>query len=99
MTEMKRELQKVSFKDGLSVIETIVLVQKACKNEAVNRSNVFRWHPRFGEGREPVEDNERGGEPKSTRTEVNIAAVADLFKSDSRFALRMKEEPLNIPRL
>ena len=28
-----------------------------------------------------VEDDERGGHPKSTWTEVNIAAVADLVKS------------------
>jgi len=38
---------------------------------------------------ELVEDDERGGHPKSTRTEVNIAAVAELFKTDLRIALRM----------
>jgi hypothetical protein len=32
--------------------------------------------------RELVEDNERDGRTKSTRTKVNIAAVADLFKND-----------------
>jgi len=42
----------------------------------VNRSNVFRWYFRFRDGRGLVEDDERGGRPKSTRTEVNIAAVA-----------------------
>ena len=36
-----------------------------------------------------MEDDERGGRPKSTRTEVNIAAVAYLFKSDRRIASRM----------
>jgi len=44
-----------------------------------------------------VEDDERGGRPKSTRTEVNIAAVADLFKNDRRIASRMIAEYLNIP--
>jgi len=29
-----------------------------------------------------VEDDERGGHPKLTQTEVNIAAVADLVKND-----------------
>jgi hypothetical protein len=53
---------------------------KAYGNEALNRSNVFRWYSQFGDGRELVEDYERGGHPKSTRTEVNIAAVADWSK-------------------
>jgi len=41
---------------------------------------IFRWYSRFRGGRELVEEDERGGRPKSTRTEVNIAVVADLFK-------------------
>jgi hypothetical protein len=45
-----------------------------------------------------VEDDERHGHPKSTRTEVNIAAVVDLVKNDSRIASRMIAESLNIPK-
>ena len=71
---------KFCFKADLSATETPVLVPKAYGNEALNQSNVFRWYSRFRDGRELVEDNERGGHPKSTRTEVNIAAVADLAK-------------------
>ena len=52
---------KFCFKAGLSATETLVLVQKAYGNEAVNRSNVIRWYSRFRDGREPVEDDERGG--------------------------------------
>jgi hypothetical protein len=40
----------------------------------------------------------RGGCPKSNRTEVNIAAVADLVKNDHRIASRMIAESLNIPK-
>jgi len=69
------------FKAGLSATETLLLVQKAYGNEALNRSNVFRWYSRFRDGRELVEDDERGGRPKSIRAEVNIAAVADLVKN------------------
>jgi len=73
---------KFCFKAGLSGTETLALVHKAYGNEAVNRSNVFRWYSQFRDGRELVEDDERGGCPKLTRTEVNIAAVADLVKND-----------------
>jgi hypothetical protein len=45
-----------------------------------------------------VEDDDRGGRPKSTRSEVNIAAVADLVKNDRRIASKMIAESLNIPK-
>ena len=38
----KRVAIKLCFKDGLSATETLVLVQTAYGNEAVNRSKVFR---------------------------------------------------------
>jgi hypothetical protein len=85
------------FKAGLSARETLVLVQKGYGNEDVNWSNVFGWYSRFWNGRELVEDDKRGGRPKSTRTELNIAAVADLVKNDRRFASRIIAESLKIP--
>jgi hypothetical protein len=45
-----------------------------------------------------VEDDERGGRPKSTRTEVNIVAVADLLKNDQQITPRIIVESLNIPK-
>ena len=90
---------KLCFKAGLSARETLLLVLKAYGNEALNRSNVFSWYSGFRDGRELVENDERGGRPKSTRTEVNIAAVAaDLVKNDHRIASRMTAESLNIPK-
>jgi hypothetical protein len=84
---------KFCFKAGLSATETLVMMQKTYGNEALNRSNVCRWYSRLRDGRGLVEDDERGGRPKSTRTEVNIAAVAaDLVKNDHRFASRMTAE-------
>ena len=74
-------------------------MQKAYGNEALKRSKDFRWFSRFREGRELVKDDERGGRPKSTRNEVNIAAVADLVKNDRQIASRMIAESSNIPRL
>jgi hypothetical protein len=90
---------KFCFKVGLSVTETLVFVQKAYGNDVVNRSNVFRWYSRFRDGRNLVEVDEKHGLPKSTRIEVNIAAVAALVKNDRRIAPRMIAESLNTPRL
>ena len=55
---------KFCFKAGLSATETLVLMQKAYGNEAVNLSNVFRWYSRFRDGRELVEDDERASRRK-----------------------------------
>ena len=57
---------KFCFRAGLSTTETLVLVQKAYGNEPVNLSGVFGWYTRFRNGRELVEDDEKGGRPKST---------------------------------
>ena len=38
---------KFCFKAGLYATETLVLVLKAYGNEALNRSNIFRWFSRF----------------------------------------------------
>jgi len=76
----QRVIIKFCFKAGLPATETLVLVQKTYGNEALNRSNVFRWYSRFRDGRELVQVDERVGRPKSFRTDVNIAAVADLVK-------------------
>jgi hypothetical protein len=74
------------------------LVQTAYGYEVLSRSEVFRWYSRFRDGRELVEDDKRGGRPKSSRTEVNIAAVADLVRNDRRIASRMIAESLNTPK-
>jgi hypothetical protein len=82
MAEMNRVVIKFCFNAGLSSTETLVLVQKACGNEVVNWSKVFRWYSQFRDRRELVEDDERGGHPKLTQTEINIAGVAHLVKND-----------------
>jgi DNA-binding IscR family transcriptional regulator len=50
------------------------------------------------DGSELVEDDERGGCPKLTQTEVNIAAVSDLVKNDHRITSRIIAESMNIPK-
>jgi hypothetical protein len=59
----QRVSTKFCFKAGLSATEALVLVQNTYGDEALNRSNVFRWYFRIRDGRELVEDDERGGRP------------------------------------
>ena len=75
-----------------------MLVQKAYRNETLNRSKVFRRYSRFRDGRDLVEDDETSGRPKSSRTDVNIVAGADLVKNDRLIASRTIAESSNIPK-
>ena len=54
----EQRVAKDFFKAGLSATKTLVLVQKAYGNEALNRSKASRWYSRFRDGRELVEDDE-----------------------------------------
>ena len=76
----QRVAVKFCFKACQSATELLVLAQKDYGNEALNRSNVFRWYSRFRD------DDERGGRPKSIRKDVNITAVAHLVENDLRIA-------------
>jgi hypothetical protein len=89
---------KFCFKASLYVTQTLVLEQKANRNEALNWSDIFSWYSQFQDGRELAEDEERGGRRKSNQTEVNIATVADLVKNDRWITSRMIAESLNIPK-
>jgi histone-lysine N-methyltransferase SETMAR len=94
----EQSFHKILFHNWSICDSNISIGAKAYVNEAVNRSNVFLWYSKFRDGRELIEDDERCGRPKSTRTEVNIAAVADVVKNDHRIASRTTEESLNIPK-
>ena len=62
-----RNQPRVAIKFCFNVCpETLVLFEKAFGNEALNRSNIFRWYSRFRDGRELVEGDERYGRIKST---------------------------------
>ena len=94
----KESCHKICFKASLSATETLVLLQKAYGNEALNQSKVFRWYSRFRDGRGLVKNEERGGRPKSTSTELNIPAVADLVINGRQIASRMMAKSLEIPK-
>ena len=70
----------------------LVLAQKYYGNEAVKRSNAFRWLSRFRD------DNERGWRPKSTRKQVKNSAVIHFVKNDLRIASGMTAHSLNISK-
>ena len=54
---------KFRYKAGKSATESLQMVNAAYEDQALSRSNVFRWYGRFRDGREDVEDDPRSGQP------------------------------------
>jgi hypothetical protein len=89
---------KFCLKDSLSVAETLVLVQKACGIEALNRSNVFLLVFSILRQKGAGRRRWKRWPAKIDSNLVNIAAVADLVKKDGRITSRMITRSLNIPK-
>jgi len=53
---------------------------------------------RFSEGREDVTDEERSGQPATSRTEENIAKIRQIVRENLRLTVRSIAEQVNIDR-
>ena len=59
-------------KSGNEIREMLVQVYR---DYAMKKTEVYKWLKSFSEGRESVTDEERSGQPATSRTEENIAKV------------------------
>jgi hypothetical protein len=62
--------------------ETLEMLKSVYGESAMSKSNVFKWHKRFREGREDVNDDERSGAPVTKRTDGNVSKIRELVLSD-----------------
>jgi hypothetical protein len=61
----------------------------------MSKSNVFKCHKRFREGRD-VNVNERQGAPVTKWTDAYVAKISDIMQSDCRLTCRMTADELNV---
>lgn len=73
---------KFCQKLGKSPSETFNMIKQVYGDEAFGRSAVFKWHQRFAQGRDSLEDDDRSGRPKAVRTERKIEEVATLVRAN-----------------
>ena len=86
---------KFCFKAAKSATETLQMVNAACGDQALSRSNVFRWYGRFWDGREGIEDDPRSGRPTECRNYNNVEKIAQLLLQNRHLSLRMLAEEVN----
>ena len=71
---------------GYTPTQTKTLIEKGMKAEC-GRTLVFKWHERFTNGRENLNDNARTGRPKSVSRCVK-QNIVDLLAIDRRVTIR-----------
>jgi hypothetical protein len=76
--------EKVKFcqKLGKSASKTFQMIKQVYSKEAFGCSTVFKWHKRFAQGRDSMEDDEHTSQPRTVRTELEIQEVASLVRAN-----------------
>ena len=67
-------------------------------DNALKKTAVYKWVKRFSEGRESVTDEERSGQPATSRTVENIAKIHQIVRENHRLTVRSIAEQVNICR-
>ncbi|GFU66188.1 protein GVQW3 [Trichonephila clavipes] len=87
---------KFCVKLGESASVTFEKLKQTYGELFLSRSQEFRWHKSFLEGRKHIEDEHHSGRPSTSKTDANIERVNTVLRSDRRLALRMLSEQLNL---
>jgi len=87
---------KFCFKVGKTATETLEMVRAVYADEALMRSDIFRWYGRFHEGREDIQDDPRSGRPPESRADGNIENARQLLLQNRHLSLRIIADELDI---
>jgi len=64
----------------------------------MKKTAVYKWVKRFSEGRESVTDEERSGQPATSRTEESTAKVHQIVHENRQLTVRSIAEQVNNDR-
>lgn len=68
------------------------------KHNKVSRSLVFKWHKRFGDGKDNLEDDEREGRPSFRESDAIKNEVLNVINSDLRLTVREVADKCDISK-
>jgi len=71
------------------------MVNATYGDQALSRSNVFRWYGQFRDGREDTEDDLRSGRPTKCRNDNNVEKISQLLLQNHHLSLRMLADKVN----
>jgi hypothetical protein len=76
----QRENVRFCQKLGKSASEMFQMIKRTAKKPWIVL--LFKWHKRFPQRRESLEDDEHAGRPRTVRTELKIQEVAMLVHAN-----------------
>ena len=89
---------KFCFKAGKSATETLQMVNAAYGDQALSRSNVFRWYGRFRDGWKDIENDPRSGQPTECHSDNIVKKISQLLLQNHHLSLRMIADEVNISK-
>ena len=72
------------------------MLQKAFKEEALSRTQVFEWFARFKRGEMIVEDHPHSGRPSTSRSDEHVKKIRQKIKEDRRYTIDEISEALGV---
>ena len=92
LCEIERSLEqpinlKFLVRLGKTPTETLNLLNEVYVENAISREGVFKWHKRFKDGREKVEDDPRSGKPLTGRNDENIQLLRQKLHGGCRLTV------------
>lgn len=70
-----------------SPTETLKMIKSTGKYDQCSRAFVFKWHARFRDGRDSIQDDPRCGRPSVVKSSM-VGKVRDIVKEDRRVTVR-----------
>lgn len=93
----QRTVIKHCVRVGMTPTDTYTFLRRDKSKPICSRALVFRWHKRFSDGHEDVDDLKRSGRP-SVASERDINSVRDMLQDDRRRTVREIGDSVQLKR-
>ena len=94
--EEQRVCVKFCFKLGKTLTETFQMLQQACGEDCLSRTQCHEWYQRFKSGRTSVEDDPKSGRPSTSMDDDHIEKVLAVIRQNRRPTVREVAEEVGI---
>ena len=64
------------------------MLQQACVEDCLSRTQCYEWYKRFKSGRTSIEDDPKSGRPSSSTGDDHIEKVRSVIRENRRLTVR-----------
>ena len=93
----QRVVIKHCVRSGMTPLDTLKFLNCDKSKKECSRALVFRWHKRFSEGEDNVDDKKRSGRPRSIGKR-RVSSIEAIIRNDGRRTVREISDITNCKR-